>query len=57
MYRMAMLALALPAVPDMDMGKVMRMCLVHDFAETRIGDLTPVSTELFYFKNTDVRSF
>ena len=41
MYRMAMLAMVMDPVPSVDMGKVMRMCLVHDLAETRIGDITP----------------
>ena len=41
MYRMAMLAMVIDSVPNCDMGKVLRMCLVHDLAETRIGDITP----------------
>lgn len=41
MYRMAMMVLALGPVDDCDMVKVLKMCLVHDLAETRIGDITP----------------
>lgn len=41
MYRMAMLAMAINPVPECDMGRVLRMCLVHDLAESRIGDITP----------------
>lgn len=41
MYRMAILVLTLDPIPDCDMGKVLRMCLVHDLAECRVGDITP----------------
>lgn len=41
MYRMAMLAMTMDPVADCDMNKVVRMCLVHDLAETRVGDITP----------------
>lgn len=41
MYRMAMLVFALDPIANCDMGKVMRMCLVHDLAECRVGDITP----------------
>lgn len=41
MYRMAMLAMTMEPVAACDMSRVMRMCLVHDLAETRVGDITP----------------
>lgn len=41
MYRMAMMAMALGPVPGCDMDKVVRMCLVHDLPECRIGDIIP----------------
>lgn len=41
MYRMAMLAMTMEPVASCDMMKVLRMCLVHDLAETRVGDITP----------------
>ena len=41
MYRMAMLVFALGPIDNCDMGKVMKMCLVHDLAECRVGDITP----------------
>ena len=41
MYRMAMLAMTMEPVASVDMSKVVRMCLVHDLAETRVGDITP----------------
>lgn len=41
MYRMAMLAQTLSPIPNCDMDKVVRMCLVHDLAECRVGDITP----------------
>ena len=41
MYRMALLAMTMEPVASCDMNKVVRMCLVHDLAETRVGDITP----------------
>ena len=41
MYRMAVLAMSLPPVANCDMSKVLQMCLVHDLAESRVGDITP----------------
>lgn len=44
MYRMAMISmLAPPALRSrLDMHKCMRMCLIHDMAESLVGDITPV---------------
>ncbi|KAL8297804.1 hypothetical protein RB600_002700 [Gaeumannomyces tritici] len=44
MYRMAMMSmLAPPALaPCLDLNKCMKMCLIHDMAESLVGDITPV---------------
>jgi putative hydrolase of HD superfamily len=44
MYRMsliALLALDRSLTADLDMDKVIKMCLVHDMAECIVGDITP----------------
>ena len=39
-WRLAMLALLLrDALPEVDMDKVLRMCLIHDFGEAVTGDI------------------
>lgn len=41
-YRMAMIALfVLDEIPGCDKNKVVQLCLVHDFAECIVGDITP----------------
>lgn len=40
MYRMGMMSFFNP-VPDMDRVKCMKMALVHDLAESLVGDITP----------------
>lgn len=44
MYRMAMISMLAPPSlrVRLDMHKCMRMCLVHDMAESLVGDITPV---------------
>ncbi|KAK0671644.1 HD domain-containing protein [Cercophora samala] len=44
MYRMSMISmLAPPALASkLDMAKCMKMCLIHDMAESIVGDITPV---------------
>lgn len=44
MYRMAMISmLAPPSLRErLDLHKCMRMCLIHDMAESLVGDITPV---------------
>ncbi|KAK3378794.1 HD domain-containing protein [Lasiosphaeria ovina] len=44
MYRMSLMTmLAPPALAaKLDMAKCMRMCLIHDMAESVVGDITPV---------------
>jgi putative hydrolases of HD superfamily len=44
MYRMAMMTMSAPPslTSRLDMNKCMRMCLVHDVAESLVGDITPV---------------
>ncbi|KAK4243270.1 HD domain-containing protein [Corynascus novoguineensis] len=44
MYRMSMMSmLAPPALAArLDMNKCMKMCLIHDMAESLVGDITPV---------------
>ncbi|KAK4188292.1 HD domain-containing protein 2 [Podospora australis] len=44
MYRMSMMSmLAPPALAaELDMAKCMKMCLIHDMAESIVGDITPV---------------
>ena len=44
--RMAMLAM-LVTDPAIDMQRLVRICLVHDLAESLVGDITP------YDKKTD----
>jgi len=41
MYRMAMMALALPPDSGLDRDKCIKIALVHDMAETIVGDVTP----------------
>jgi putative hydrolase of HD superfamily len=40
-FRMAILGAYLSDSQGLDAGKVMRMCLIHDIAESEIGDLMP----------------
>ena len=44
MYRMSMMSmLAPPALAArLDLAKCMKMCLIHDMAESIVGDITPV---------------
>lgn len=43
-YRMAMISMMAPPTlrARLDMYKCMRMCLIHDMAESLVGDITPV---------------
>ncbi|RUS87302.1 hypothetical protein EGW08_004914, partial [Elysia chlorotica] len=41
MYRMAMIAFALPSDTTLDKDKCIKIALVHDVAESIVGDLTP----------------
>lgn len=43
MYRMAMITMVAPKSISqrLDMNKCIRMCLVHDMAESLVGDITP----------------
>ncbi|GFS20275.1 HD domain-containing protein 2-like [Elysia marginata] len=41
MYRMAMIAFALPSDSNLDRDKCMKIALVHDMAESIVGDITP----------------
>jgi putative hydrolase of HD superfamily len=45
-YRTALLAMLLADLEGLDGGRVVRMALLHDLAESRIGDLTPEEKEL-----------
>ena len=40
-FRMALIGAVLGEEAKLDSGKVVRMCLIHDLAESAIGDLTP----------------
>ena len=40
-YRMALIGAILAEERSLDVGKVVSMCLLHDLAESKIGDLTP----------------
>ncbi len=44
MYRMSLMSMLCPPslLPRIDLGKCMRMCLIHDMAEALVGDITPV---------------
>ncbi|KAK4161075.1 HD domain-containing protein [Cladorrhinum sp. PSN259] len=44
MYRMSMMSMLAPASLSsrIDMAKCMKMCLIHDMAESIVGDITPV---------------
>ncbi|KAI0478624.1 HD domain-containing protein [Xylariaceae sp. FL0804] len=44
MYRMSMMTLLCPPTlaPRLDLHKCMKMCLIHDMAESVVGDITPV---------------
>ena len=38
---MGIISLILPPINGIDKGKLLKMCLVHDVAESIVGDLTP----------------
>ncbi|KAI0128150.1 HD domain-containing protein [Hypoxylon sp. NC0597] len=44
MYRMSLMTLLCPPslAPKLDLNKCMKMCLIHDMAESIVGDITPV---------------
>lgn len=44
MYRMSLITMLAPPSlsSQLDMGKCMKMCLIHDMAESLVGDITPV---------------
>jgi putative hydrolase of HD superfamily len=44
MYRMSMMSMLAPPslAARLDMAKCMKMCLIHDMAESIVGDITPV---------------
>jgi len=44
MYRMSLLSMLAPPalVPRLDLARCMKMCLIHDMAESLVGDITPV---------------
>ncbi|KAI1130813.1 HD domain-containing protein [Nemania abortiva] len=44
MYRMSLMTMLCPPTlaPKLDLFKCMKMCLVHDMAESIVGDITPV---------------
>ncbi|KAI1496661.1 HD domain-containing protein [Biscogniauxia marginata] len=44
MYRMALMSLVCPPTlaPRLDLAKCTKMCLIHDMAESLVGDITPV---------------
>lgn len=44
MYRMSMMSMLAPSslAGRLDMAKCMKMCLIHDMAESIVGDITPV---------------
>ncbi|PFH59952.1 hypothetical protein XA68_11661 [Ophiocordyceps unilateralis] len=43
MYRMSMISMLAPASlsPRLNLGKCIKMCLIHDMAELLVGDITP----------------
>lgn len=41
MYRMSVLAIFASATINVDVNKYIKMCLVHNLAESIIGNLTP----------------
>ncbi|KOS20447.1 HD domain-containing protein [Escovopsis weberi] len=44
MYRMSLMSMFAPAslARRLDLGRCMKMCLIHDMAELLVGDITPV---------------
>lgn len=40
-YRMALIGLVLGCEYNLDVAKITRMCLIHDLAESQLGDLMP----------------
>jgi putative hydrolase of HD superfamily len=44
MYRMSMMSMLAPPslAARLDMNKCLKMCLIHDMAESIVGDITPV---------------
>ena len=41
MHRMALLAFLVPSDSRIDRNKIIKMALIHDVAEARVGDITP----------------
>ncbi|KAF4583199.1 hypothetical protein GQ602_006343 [Ophiocordyceps camponoti-floridani] len=43
MYRMSIMSMLAPPslAPRLDLGKCIKMCLIHDMAELLVGDITP----------------
>uniref|UniRef100_A0A0K0FYD4 5'-deoxynucleotidase HDDC2 n=1 Tax=Strongyloides venezuelensis TaxID=75913 RepID=A0A0K0FYD4_STRVS len=42
MYRMALFSMSIKELrPDLDIDRVIKICLVHDLAEALVGDITP----------------
>ncbi|KAL5889706.1 hypothetical protein ACKVWC_004934 [Pyricularia oryzae] len=44
MYRMSLMSMLAPPTlaPRLDLNKCIKMCLIHDMAESLVGDITPV---------------
>ena len=44
MYRMSLISMLAPPslAPRLDLPKCIKMCLIHDMAESLVGDITPV---------------
>ena len=53
-WRAALIGLFLAKMEGVDADKVLKMCLLHDFAETRIGDLNRVNDRYIESSNEDV---
>lgn len=59
MYRMSIISMLCPD-PSVDRDRCVKMALVHDMAESLVGDITPIDgvdkgIYFFYFTQTDLK--
>ncbi len=53
-WRTSLIGLLLAKMENVDENKVLKMCLLHDLAETRIGDINRVNDRYIENKSEDV---
>jgi putative hydrolase of HD superfamily len=53
-YRVSLLAMVISDIKKLDTKKVLKMALIHDLAESILGDLMPTEKQDNYFENERV---